>query len=945
MPRLHIDRLRKRKSNAAVRGGIVTPGGEYIYSVYKYIRRTGYTMIRNSTGAGLDEAAVAASRAAHGDNSLPAAGRHGFLRKFVSNLGDPVIKVLLCALAVNIVFMFRDADWFETAGIAVSVFAATLISTLSEYGSEAAYARLRDTGQNPVCRVRRSGGVTQIPVNDVVVGDIVLLSAGDEIPADGLIISGTPGLDMAAMTGESREVIKRPGRDTSLLPSSPSAALRGCFVMSGDAEMRVTAVGGETYLGGISREVQTETRDSPLKVRLSKLASQISRLGYIAAVAVAAAYLFNTLVLDSGGVPAVIMLKLTDLPYMLSRLLDAFTLGLTVIVVAVPEGLPMMIAVVLSSNVRRMVRAGVLVKKPVGIEAAGSMNVLFTDKTGTLTCGAMTVSGILTGDGRYPTPAALARVNPQAHRLYCLSSYYNTGSSVGSCVAGVAGGVDSAGGRGGANSNVPCAVGGNATDRALLNSVLDITPPPARAGRRVPFDSAKKYSAAALETSDGSFCLYKGAPELLLPRVTRCVAPDGSERRADRYEISRRISAACSGGSRVILIARHAAAAPHADGIPPELTFVCAVLLRDPPRPAAAASVATLRGAGIHVVMVTGDSRETASAIAGECGMLGGGVDTVLDSSELAALTDARLSGMLPRIGVICRALPSDKSRLVRVAQAAGMVCGMTGDGINDAPALRAADVGFSMGAGTGVARDAGDIVILDNDLKSIANAVLYGRNVFKSIRKFIVLQLTMNFCAVGVSMIGPFIGIDAPVTVVQMLWINIIMDTLGGLAFAGEAALPSCMKERPKRRDEPIMNRYMVNQILFLGGFTVAMSIIFLKNPAVISLFRASPGGICHLTAFFAFFIFAGVFNCFNSRSDRLRMLSGISRNPAFITIMAAVLAIQIAFVYLGGAVLRTVPLTAAELLWTMLLSLSVFPVELLRRLLWRLRGRHDGF
>jgi magnesium-transporting ATPase (P-type) len=294
---------------------------------------------------------------------------------------------------------------------------------------------------------------------------------------------------------------------------------------------------------------------------------------------------------------------------------------------------------------------------------------------------------------------------------------------------------------------------------------------------------------------------------------------------------------------------------------------------------------------------------------------------------------------------VVSRALPADKSRLVRVAQEQELVVGMTGDGINDAPALKRADVGFAMGSGTQVAKDAGDVIILDNNLSSIVRAVLYGRTIFKSIRKFITLQLTMNLCAVGVTMICPFFGVDAPVTVVQMLWINLIMDTLGGLAFAGEAPLPSYMEEAPKRRDEPILNRYMAGEILWLGSFTVGLCLLFLKCPLIANRFRPAEDGIYLLTAFFALFIFSSVFNCFNARTDRLNLLAGLHRNKAFCLIMAAVLGVQILFVYIGGEVLRTAPLTAQELGITFLLALTVFPADFARKVWRRLSGRNEGY
>ncbi|MBO7310582.1 MAG: cation-transporting P-type ATPase [Clostridia bacterium] len=585
----------------------------------------------------------------------------------------------------------------------------------------------------------------------------------------------------------------------------------------------------------------------------------------------------------------------------------------------------MMIAVVLSSNIRRMVRDNVLVRKPVGIEAAGSMNMLFTDKTGTLTEGKMSLCGLITPEGqRLSGVGALIKRSGEAGRLFIESCRCNTASVLSNGVA----------------------VGGNGTDRALLSSVSSYcrVAPPAVLGR-LPFDSAVKYSSAVIMWEKRELTLVKGAPEILLPNVTLCLMPDGSEVDFSPYRraFESMIDNACNEGKRVLLVCScHGRVSAHSM---PRLTLIAAALLGDPPRSTAKTSVMQLKGAGIGVVMITGDSKATASAIARACGIIGADRNLAIDGEELARMSDEQISGILPRLAVVSRALPTDKSRLVRIAQSKELVVGMTGDGINDAPALKLADIGFAMGGGTDVAKDAGDIIILDNNLASIVKAVLYGRNIFKSIRKFITLQLTMNFCAVGISMIGPFIGVEAPVTVVQMLWINIIMDTLGGLAFAGEAPSALCMREKPKRRDEPILNGYMINQILILGGATVALCACFLLSPDITLRFRYAPSGIYHLTAFFALFIFTSVFNCFNCRGDRLKMLSGISKNPAFIAIMLMIAIAQVVFVYLGGELLRTAPLTLSELLYTLLLSLSVFPIEFVRRLIWRAIGKKNGF
>jgi calcium-translocating P-type ATPase len=333
--------------------------------------------------------------------------------------------------------------------------------------------------------------------------------------------------------------------------------------------------------------------------------------------------------------------------------------------------------------------------------------------------------------------------------------------------------------------------------------------------------------------------------------------------------------------------------------------------------------------------MITGDNRETAVAIARECGILTGKEDEViLTGSDLEEMTDDDLTAVMRSLRVVARALPTDKSRLVRIAQKMGLVVGMTGDGVNDATALKRADVGFAMGSGTEVAKEAGDIVILDNRFLSIARAILYGRTIFHSIRKFIVFQLTMNFCAVCVSLIGPFIGIEAPVTVTQMLWINIIIDTLAGLAFAGEAPQKAYMEEAPKSRREPIITKKMLGQILITGAYTVGVLSVFLIFPSIRVRYGFENDFVGFMTAFFTLFVFCGIFHAFNARTSRVRFLANIRRNKGFLAIMLAVSAVQILLVFFGGSMFRTHALSMTVIRDVVLLAFTVIPFDVMRKI-----------
>ncbi len=872
---------------------------------------------------GLSNQQVTASRKEHGSNALTHKKKQSFLRQYLSNFGDPIIKVLLAALGINVVFLFRNHDWYESVGIAIAVFLATFVSTLSEYGSEAAFEKLQEEASRIFCRVRRNGRLCRVPMDEIVVGDTVLLQSGERVPADGVLMEGGLHVDQSALNGESEETEKCPATSfAEQTLTDHSSLFRGSVICSGNGIMNVTAVGNQTIYGRVADELQEETRESPLKIRLAGLAKTLSRIGFVAAGAVGLADLFHSLIIKNGYSLPAITAAFSDTGSLLNSLLHAVTLAITVVVVAVPEGLPMMITVVLSSNMRRMLKDKVLVRKPVGIETSGSLTMLFTDKTGTLTEGKPKVSAFVDAEGNVYSTASELRKRKMLWQHVKLCCLYNTESQL-------------SGGE---------ILGGNATDHALLHYICDRHPFHAdyTVQRQIPFSSERKWSGT--EITDGSvppISLYKGATERLLSACDRFLSADGKilPLPASKTDICSKFE---NNSMRILLLA---VSERPLEEHPSHLILLGFAGLRDDVRPEVRKSVLSVRKAGVHVIMMTGDSKETATAIARSAGLIRNNDEEttgVLTNRELSVMSDNEVKKRLSSLCVVARALPQDKSRLVRLAQDCGYVVGMTGDGVNDAPALKKADVGFAMGSGTEVAKQAGDIVILDDNFSSIAKAVLYGRTIFKSIRKFIIFQLTMNLCAVGVSVIGPFIGIDTPVTVMQMLWINIIMDTLAGLAFAGEPPLDEYMQEPPKRRDEPILNRYMLNQIVCTGGFTVALCVAFLRLDFSKLLFRYTIQPIYWMTAFFALFIFCGIFNSFNTRTTRLNLLSNLQKNPSFVIIMTIVTAVQIALIYYGGALFRTAGLTAREMLLILSLSVLVIPFDILRKSVIRLYHRH---
>ncbi len=856
------------------------------------------------TFKGLSEVEVEKSRRKYGSNKLEKVPTRTFIRRFFDNLSDPVIKILLVALALQVVFTFGNTNLVEVFGIVIAILIATTVSTISEYGSERAFARMEADNSQSKAHVIRAGVLQDILASELVVGDIVTVHSGERIEADGTLVDGDIDVDQSALNGENKEVHKRAGTPSAQEweLSDLSRVFRGSIVTSGDATMRVGRVGANTFYGMVARDVQTETRVSPLKLRLTNLAKQISTIGYIVAVLVAFAYLFNAFIIDNGFRVELILSSIKDTRFLFSTLIHALTMMITVIVVAVPEGLPMMITVVLSANMKRMVRDNILVKKLVGIETAGSLNILFTDKTGTITKGHLSVDRIITEDNVY---RRIGKTSSLLWDYMLLNAIYNTASE-----------------RTGEGI-----VGGNATDRAVAEFFDGVSVPQRHIKDKVNFTSETKYSSA---TFDDGLVVYKGAPEIILPMCGFAIKSNDDVIASSLSNIKHQLSEAIKRGERVIAVAIKRPCDT-------ELTFVSLLTLKDKIRDGVTDAINMVMGAGIQIVMLTGDNKDTAVHIAEECGFYKGSAGHIaLTSAELGKMSDDEVKRVLPSLRVLARALPQDKSRLVRISQEMELVVGMTGDGINDAPSLKLADVGFSMGSGTDIAKSAGDIVIIDNSFGAISKTILYGRTIFKSIRKFITFQLIMNLAACGITLIGQLMGIDNPITIIQMLWVNIIMDTLGGLAFAGEPPLQYYMREKPKKRDEPIINPGVMGHILLNGAFTLCLLVLFLRLDLVKEYYSNRES---LMTAFYALFIFAGLFNCFTARSERLWIFSNIGKNKPFVAIMVIVSVIQILIIYFGGALFRSIPLEKTELLLAIGFGSTVLVFDAVRRIISKLK------
>lgn len=875
---------------------------------------------------GLTDKEVEASRQKYGTNAIPDSKPTTFWEEFKETFGDPMIRILLAIAALMIVmFFFGYAEIYEPVGTIVAVLIVAFVSAKTGVASDTKYRELKDSTKKEQCKVYRNGVVTVIDVEDVVVGDKVLLQSGDKIPADGILVSGKMSVDNAALNGEAEECKKTAAEEEVTLTEDITgdtfvdsySLFRGAVVFDGEGILDVRKVGLKTMMGRMAEEMQDDDPDSPLKVKLSKLAGQISTFGYIGAVVIAVLY-FAYFIISAGGFSAYFSIGAGEV---IKDIVEAVSLAVVIIVCAVPEGLPLMISLVLMQNTSKMLEHNVLVRKAEGIETAGSLNILFSDKTGTITKGKLEVVEFYAGDG-------------SAIKLQELSKHSK-----------IKGFVDLAIGKNtqslfDAEHRV---IGGNATEQALMKFLGEETYHVLASNeecvveRMQGFNSANKFSQAYIKNLGKTF--YKGAPEKFLSNAKKALDQDGNEVVLKFDDVNMIINALASKAMRVLAFG-YSNREMTENAINEDVVLVGLVAIRDDVRPEAKDAIKEVRSAGIQVVMITGDRLETAVSIAEDAGLLTEPGDKALTSAELNEMTDEEIKGIMKDIRVIARALPTDKSRMVRLCQEMNLVVGMTGDGVNDSPALKRADVGFAMGSGTEAAKEAGKIVILDDNFKSIKDAIWYGRTIYNNILKFCKFQLVINVAAVVVSAIAPFFGVEEPLKVTHLLFVNLVMDGLGAIMLGNEPALEKYMLEKPRRRDESIVNRKMMTQIVIMGLWLTVLSFVFLKHPFFVNLFENEEQ---HLTAYFVLFILSALFNGFNVRNEGFGIFKGLNLNPGFLKVFFTIILVQVVIVNAAavpfvvfewiGNMFSCVPFGAKGWIAVILLAVTMIPVDLLRK------------
>ena len=820
---------------------------------------------------GLGDAQVEASRSQHGENVLTPPRRTSYWKLYLDKYHDPIIQILLVAALVSLLLAFIERDFMETLGIILAVVIATTVGFYFECDAARRFNMLTAMNEDQRVKVRRNGRVTEVKRREVVVGDIILVEVGDEIPADAQLVEAVNlQVDESSLTGEplTTKSIDATKEGNEAYP--PNVILRSTMVMNGRGTAVVTAVGDATEIGKVAQKSTESTSvKTPLNIQLDKLAKLISKIGTIVSVAAFVIFLVHDILTNS-------IWHGNDYFGMMHIVLNYFMMAVTLIVMAVPEGLPMAVTLALALNMRRMLKSNVLVRKLHASETMGAVTVICTDKTGTLTQNKMRVDHI--------TPANPS--DPNSELLLNVAMAVNSTAELD-------------------GENVV----GNPTEGALLLWLRDHDKHYATLRQQYkvvsqqPFSTEKKYMLTTVDMGDKTMTFVKGAPEIVLSMCT----PDAPERQRAEEVLAHYQQQAM----RTLAFA-------YATGDEP-FTLQGVVAISDPVRPDVPPAVAECQRAGIQVKVVTGDTSATAIEIARQIGVWPAHGEREeatwhITGTEWASLSDEEAFKRCMALRVMSRARPTDKQRLVEMLQRHGEVVAVTGDGTNDAPALNHAHVGLSLGSGTSVAKQASDITLLDDSFHAIANAVMWGRSLYKNIQRFLYFQLVVNLSALLLVLGGSIIGTEMPLTVTQILWVNLIMDTFAAMALASLPPSHEVMRNKPRRDTDFIISRPMARGILFCGMVFFLGMFMFL-----IWCERHGAGSVVdvhELTLFFTTFVMLQFWNLFNAKSlgSDYSAFRYFWRDGGLVLVLALVFIGQWIIVTFGGKMFRTLPLSFEE-------------------------------
>ena len=847
---------------------------------------------------GLTDEQVKQSRKQHGKNVLTPPQRTSLWKLYLDKYRDPIIQILLVAAFVSLILAFIEKNFMETIGIFVAVFLATTVGFYFERDAAKKFNLLTALSEEQPVKVRRNGKVMEIPRHDVVVGDVVLVEVGDEVPADGeLIVCNDLQINESALTGEPVAEKSLEGGGDGAYPRN--VILRSTMVMNGRGEFVVTAVGDATEIGKVAKKSTEQTSvETPLHMQLDKLAKMISKVGSVVSVAAFFIFLIHDILTNPawGG---------KDYFYMAEIVLKYFMMAVTLIVMAVPEGLPMAITLSLALNMRRMLKSNNLVRKLHACETMGAVTVICTDKTGTLTQNKMQVSALELKQGDEALLDTAIALNSTAE--------LNDGKPIGNPT----------------ESALLLWLDAQGKDYEELRKQVNVL-------KQLPFSTERKMMATLAEVDGETYLFVKGAPEIVMKK---CIIEDRMQRQSAeeldewQHKAMRTLAFAYKKiEASIMRTSRTSTAEVVALLDANDLQLQAIAAIADPIRPDVPAAVQECRHAGIEVKVVTGDTAATALEIGKQIGVFedepenigADGSMTSLDQQMITgeqweALSDEEAYERAKDIRVMSRARPTDKQRLVAMLQKRGEVVAVTGDGTNDAPALHYAHVGLSLGSGTSVAKEASDMTLLDDSFKSIANAVMWGRSLYRNLQRFLFFQLVVNVAALLLVLGGSVIGTEMPLTVTQILWVNLIMDTFAALALASLPPSHEVMKDKPRKASDFIINKSIGFGILFCGivFFLVMFALLVYCE-------RRGKGGVDvhELTMFFTTFVMIQFWNLFNAKAlmSHHTAFRHFLKDKGMILVLVLVLVGQWIIVTFGGEMFRTTPLSLHE--WLLIIG-----------------------